>query len=173
MILIHTKYGRFTLKQAQSVQLDILVDLLNEAAAWIKTKGIDQWPSPMPAHWRDGIQHRLQNGRFFLLYDSQQTAVATIAIDWRSHYWPDDGQAGYVRRMAVCDALHGCGLGTAMLDWAKGFVEENGRVYLRLDCLASNSQLCHYYQAYGFQDCGLVEDRDYIGQKFQINLSQE
>jgi len=37
---------------AKPADLDLRMEIMGEAAAWLVAKGIDQWPSPLNNHWR-------------------------------------------------------------------------------------------------------------------------
>jgi GNAT superfamily N-acetyltransferase len=96
--------------------------------------------------------------------------VGIAGLSWHDDYWPDDGQAGYVFRMAVRDAWHGRGLGREILAWASKTAQSRGCSLLRLDCLASNRRLCRYYQRQRFERRAEIVDRDYRAALYEKQL---
>lgn len=67
---------------------------------------------------------------------------------------PDDGQAGYLHRLATHPDVAGQGIGAQLI--AAGLTRERGRGWLRLDCDRDNQRLRAYYEALGFTHAGDV-----------------
>ena len=134
--------------------LDDVLDLLAEAASWLRARGIEQWPTCFP---REQIAESIARGETHVVREGA-TAVATLALQWEDpFFWgerPPD--AGYVHRVAVRRAFAGRGLGVQLLDWADQQIAARGRRYLRLDCMAENTGLCAYYEGLGFERRGEV-----------------
>jgi hypothetical protein len=80
--------------------------------------------------------------------------VGTLVLDWSDPLWPDDATAGYLHRLAV--RRQAAGLGSDLLMWAVQEVVRRDRLFLRLDCVASNRRLRGYYEAAGFEHRGDV-----------------
>jgi hypothetical protein len=92
--------------------LDEVVALVREAAAWLRSMGIDQWqkPWPDPAGHRERILNDLFKGKTWLLRGGE-TTVATMTIDTdepldvdEHPIWPTEESrppALYVRRVIV------------------------------------------------------------------------
>lgn len=126
-------------------QLEDVLSVLDEAAAWLQRGGVAQWPSRFEPSWVEGA---IRRGETWLVRVGE-TMSATVTLDQADAVW--DGLAGralYVHRMAV--RRQAAGLGGAILAWAAGVARERGREALRLDCVASNSRLRAYYEAAGF-----------------------
>jgi ribosomal protein S18 acetylase RimI-like enzyme len=140
---------------ATADDVDEVLDVLAEAAAWLRERGIEQWPSRFP---RAQIVESIGRGETYLVHEGDST-VATFALQWEDPlFWgdrPPDG--GYVHRVAVVRAFAGRGLGARIVDWAAEQVAARGRRYLRLDCMAENGRLRRYYEELGFEHRGDVE----------------
>lgn len=158
-------------KPAQPDELALLMEILAEAAAWLHAKGIDQWPSPLPAHWQTRMATRIARGEMFTV-GIVKNRFGIVGLSWSDAYWPDDGQAGYVHRMAIRSAMHGQNLGSLMLFWAQQQVKKQGRRFLRLDCAAGNGRLRRYYEDQGFSYRGEVVDRDYVAALYELDLKR-
>jgi len=98
-------------------------------------------------------------------YDGQ--IAGTLVVQWDDPlFWagyPND--AGYLHRLAV--RRHGDGLGSRLLRWAERHAAAAGKVYLRLDCVASNESLRAYYERAAYQHVGNVTVDEYIQSRYE------
>lgn len=130
-------------------QLDDVLSVLDDAAAWLQSGAVVQWPSRFEPAWVEGA---IRRGETWLVRVGE-TISATVTLDQADSVWDGlPGRALYVHRMAV--RRQAAGLGGAILGWAAGVARERGREALRLDCVASNARLRAYYEAAGFVHCG-------------------
>lgn len=164
-------------------QLDEALDLLDDASAWLRSKGIaGQWPTsfrdPSASDVnRDRIgelRKYADLGQLWVLRDSghggQAVATATVThlpdMDFASQ-WPD-GTSGhhfsaslwdarYLCRMAAARSVSGHGVGAAMVDFAGWLARNAGVSVLRLDCSKTNAKLHAYYEGIGFKRVGTAE----------------
>jgi acetyltransferase (GNAT) family protein len=124
---------------------DVLA-VLDEAAAWLRERDVQQWPPRFEPSWVEGAVRR---GETWLALVGG-TVRGTVTLDHWDSVW--DGVPGaaalYVHRMAVRRSA--AGLGAVILGWAAGVARQGGREALRLDCVASNGRLRAYYEAAGF-----------------------
>ncbi|MGA5194016.1 GNAT family N-acetyltransferase [Streptomyces exfoliatus] len=140
-----------TFRIAAADQTDNVLRVLDEAAGWLGTRGIVQWPLRFEAEW---VAEAIARGETWLVCAGDKVA-GTITLDWDDPLWADlGGSAGYVHRMAVC--RWAAGLGAVMLDWASDAASHRGVDVLRLDCVSSNARLRAYYEARGFMHRGDV-----------------
>lgn len=145
------KKQRLTLEAASAADVDDVLAVLDEAAAWLKGSGVEQWPDRFEAAW---VEPAIERGETWVAR-LDGVAAGTITLDWEDPLWSDqNGTAGYVHRMAVRRSA--AGLGAALLDWAVATSSALGCTYLRLDCVTSNSRLRSYYESKGFQHQGDV-----------------
>lgn len=134
----------------------MVIDILQEATAWLERRGIRWWASGFP-HGK--IRESVHRGEVYLAYVDGE-AAATITVDFRRdpELWADVGDdAGYARRMAVRRKWAGRGLGPVLLDWAGHVVASAGRACLRLDANKDNLGLHVYYKRLGFHYVGTVD----------------
>jgi GNAT superfamily N-acetyltransferase len=123
--------------------------VLDEAAAWLQERGVEQWPSRFEPSWVEGAVSR---GETWLVL-AGATVSGTVTLDHSDPVWDGlPGAALYVHRMAVRRSASG--LGTVILEWAAGVARRQGREALRLDCVAANGRLRAYYEAAGFAHRG-------------------
>jgi GNAT superfamily N-acetyltransferase len=155
--------GALTIEQATPDELSLVMEIIDEAAAWLHAGGItEQWSSPMSQAAWDRLASRIADGNVFLARLPNGQAVGTLRFDWRDdELWRHDPEGGgYVHSFAIRNSARGHGVGAAMLEWAKQHVRERGRKYLRLDCWGANKRLCEHYSELGFTYRGTVYDDD-------------
>lgn len=167
-----TALGPLHIAPARPEDLEAVLEVLSEAAAWLASQGIRQWRYPLPEGMPRLLQRTQASGDLIvarLAVPGAGPAAATLRFGW-SHpeYWPADPEAaGYVYGLAIHPSLRGHGLGAALLDWAGAQARSRGRRYLRLDCSAGNARLRRYYEGLGFICRGEVEDEDYRGALYE------
>lgn len=147
-----------TFRPARPADLPIVLELLDEAAAWLQAQGIRQWPQRFSdvSDWRSSrIADYVESGKTWLVYDDA-TAIATFTLspDADPDYadgWPDGPNQGlYIFRMAVRRQSAGHDLGGRILDWSGARALSQGKRWLRLDCHRENTKLQAYYETRGF-----------------------
>ena len=133
-------------ESASPEELDEVVAVLSEAAAWLRARGIEQWPDPYPAAW---VQASIERGETYLARQGD-ALVGTITLRWEDPaFWGEQPPvAGYVHGIAVRRAF--AGAGPELLEWADGQVGAAARELLRLDCRSDNFRLRRYYEEQGF-----------------------
>jgi GNAT superfamily N-acetyltransferase len=134
------------MRRAGLDEIGQVLAVLDEAAAWLAARGVRQWP---PRFQREWIEAAVRDGHTWLTTAADGGALATVTLDWADELWTDrPGAAAYVHRLAV--RRRAAGLGSRLLDWAADMATAHGRHLLRLDCVASNRRLRHYYEKAGF-----------------------
>jgi hypothetical protein len=102
-----------TLHRASTAHAAEVLDVLDEAAAWLRRRGVTQWPERFESSWIEGA---IERGETWLARLGA-TAMGTLTLDWSDPLWADiGGAAGYVHRMAV--RRQAVGLGALLLGWA-------------------------------------------------------
>jgi GNAT superfamily N-acetyltransferase len=158
----------------------IIIGLIDEAAAWLRTKGTDQWVRPWPTRSdRDGrILTSLGQGKTWICWD-RHVPAATLTADpdhdpyWDSEHSPPTRAAIYVHRLVVARRYSGMGLGGSLLDW----VGRTGRLahganVVRISAWTTNSDLHQYYDRQGFARRGRHADDGYpSGVRFEKQTS--
>ncbi len=145
------------IRPASIDKLHVSAAILGEAAAWAKSQGRTSWPQgwftgPEGAGIARLRQDAGSNSLYIVWVDDEPAATFSLpTIDTR--FWPDAGDdALYLHRFGV--RRHGAGIGRRAVEWMVGEVRRRGRSSLRLDCLADNPDIRHYYEACGFQERG-------------------
>jgi GNAT superfamily N-acetyltransferase len=167
------------LELATTDHFDTVVSLIDEASAWLRTKGPNQWAAPWPdRNGRDArVLRGLARGKTWIAWDGG-TAAATVTLAARPNLkvWSRPGcvcdlseRAVYAHRLITARSHAGSGLGAQLIDWAglqaRG---EYGARWIRIDVWSTNIALHKYYLGTGFEACGSCDDPDYpSGRLFQ------
>ena len=162
--------GGLTIEQAKPGEVRLVIDIVDEAAAWLHAKGItQQWPSPTPKSFAEFLEQQIVRGDVYLARIDGD-AVGTFRFEWSDEeLWADDPDGGgYVHTFALRNRAHGKGVGAAMMAWAKQRVCERGKKFLRLDCWGENEPLKKYYAGLGFTLVRLVPEEDWVCATFQM-----
>ena len=136
-------------RRAQPDDLDEVIDILAECTAWLRSKGIVQWPDRFPP---DQLLPALEAGDLYVV-DHGRSLAATVTLQWSDPmFWGDRTDAGFLHRLGVRRSH--AGLGSGILQWATAEVLAHGRQYLCLDCLKTNHRLRRYYADHGYSVVG-------------------
>jgi ribosomal protein S18 acetylase RimI-like enzyme len=155
----HEEHDALTIVSAQSDDLERYLDLLEEVAAWLETRGIRQWPRGSfrgsAAYYSQSItQQEVQ-----LAFIGDELVATLRVLLSEPIVWPKvvEEDAIYVYNLAVRRAWAELGLGRRLLDWASARAASLGRKHVRLDCVMDNDFLRDYYTQAGFEDRGEIE----------------
>lgn len=156
-----------------------VLGLIDEAAAWLRTKDTDQWAAPWPD--RDKRDARVMRGlagdKTWIVWDGD-TAAATVTLAAKPNprVWARPGctcnlgeRAVYAHRLITARSQAGRGLGAQLVNWAGLRARaEYGARWIRIDVWTTNAALHGYYQRSGFEPCGFCDDPEYpSGRLFQ------
>jgi len=144
---IATAIGSVEITLALPADIDDLLEILHEAARWLASRGINQWP--IHGFPRQLIAGDISRGEVYIAR-RERRAVGTFTLQWSDElFWPGTIEAaGYIHRIAVRRDTRG--LGIELLKFAERATTATGRKLLRLDCFSGNVVLCNYYERAGF-----------------------
>jgi GNAT superfamily N-acetyltransferase len=155
------------LRRAVVDDIEVIIELIEDAAAWLRGKGTDQWARPWPnrAGRNSRILTSLSQGKTWIGWDNGIPAATITSDPEEDPYWPDDLRrepAVYVHRLVVGRPYQGAGLGAALLDWA-GWTARRayGARWIRVSAWTTNAGLHAYYRRQGFELCGFHADDSY------------
>jgi GNAT superfamily N-acetyltransferase len=137
-------------RKASPGDFDAARDVLSNAAAWARDRGVERWwPVPFP---EERLRPALESGDLYVA-ELDGAIVGTIVFKWEdAKVWgAEPPVAGYVHMLAARKDRPLRGLGELLLTWAADRTRESGRPLLRLDCLATNASLVRYYEGAGFR----------------------
>ena len=134
-----------------------VVDLLDAAARWQKSQGIDLWE---PGSFDQDVRGTIAAGD---LYTARLDGLivgcfmldegSSRLIQWLTEHGREP-TPGVVGRLAVARDVAGQGLGFELLAEADRLASARGIAFLRLECPSHNAGLRRYYLEAGFTYCG-------------------
>lgn len=161
------------LRPARVEDLDTVLSVLDEAAGWLSSRGVEQWPDHFDPAW---LGRQVARGDTWLAVAGGR-ALGTLEIAGHDPAWGGPPRrALHVHRLAV--RRRAKGLGRLLLGWAAARAERQGCAWLRLDCVMGNGPLRRYYERLGFEHAGDTEvhgppgDRAATGPPVWISLYQ-
>ncbi len=137
-------------RQAGPEDVERVASVLDEAADWLHSRGIRQWPVHAP---RQVVADRICRRECYLAWDGDDL-VGTLTLQTADQeVWGDQPPGAlYLRGLAVRRAH--AGRGRELLAWAERAAGAAGLRYVRLGCMASNLALRAYYERAGYQHRG-------------------
>jgi ribosomal protein S18 acetylase RimI-like enzyme len=144
---------------AEPGDLDRYIDLLEELADWLETRGIRQWPRGRVRRSAPYFAQSIDRGEVQLAFVGGHLAGTLRLLMNDPIVWPEfpEGDAMYVYTLGVRRTWAGRELGGRLLDWAERRTASLGRRFVRLDCMPDNSFLREYYERRGFIARGEVD----------------
>ena len=158
--------------RATPQDLDVVLGLIDQAADWLRLKGVDQWSRPWPDRAsRDVRIHQgLANGKTWIVWHND-IPVATVTMAtrpnpqvWAKSYCECDlsQRAVYAHRLISARNYTGWGLGAELINWTGLRARrEYGAKWIRIDVWTTNTGLHGYYKKRGFERCGFCPDPTY------------
>jgi hypothetical protein len=147
----------FEVRAVDASELDISVDILEEAAVWGGSDGRTTWPmgwfvDPAGAG-RARLHKDIESGSLYIAWLDGKSASTFALLDTDPLLWPAAGdEALYLHRFAVRRTA--AGVGRRAIEWMVGEVRRRGRTHLRLDCREDNPGIRSYYERCGFIHVG-------------------
>jgi ribosomal protein S18 acetylase RimI-like enzyme len=144
--------GELVVTTATAADADVILDILRSASGARAAPGRATWGSEFPDVIEDlpgGLVHLATLGGL---------PAGAFVLRWSDeNVWgPDDGDAGYLHRLATRPEVAGQGLGARLIATADDLIRDCGRDWLRLDCDRDNQRLRDYYESLGFSHQGDV-----------------
>jgi GNAT superfamily N-acetyltransferase len=100
------------------------------------------------------IAEEIARGLFFVAEaDGEPAGVIRFQLE-DELFWPDldnPAESAFLHRLGVRRQFAGCGVSTALLQWAVEHARALHKKYLRLDCDASRERLRAMYERFGFR----------------------
>ncbi len=134
------------MRRARPEDVERAAAILEEAAGWLRSRGIEQWPARFQ---REVIADDIRCRDCYLAWEGAEPVGTFCLQDADQQMWGDrPPDALYLHRLAVRRSH--AGLGRELLAWAERATAEAGKRYVRLDCWAANPGLRAYYERAGY-----------------------
>jgi GNAT superfamily N-acetyltransferase len=138
------------IRQAESLDTEMVRAVLVEAATWLEEQGMPLWQVD-ELSW-EALAREIENRQFFLAeVDGEAAGVFKFQMEDQL-FWPDvpPDESAFLHRVAVRRRFAGGKVSGAMMSWAAQHARSLGRRYLRLDCDAARPKLRAVYERFGF-----------------------
>lgn len=152
-----------SLLAAKETEQDQAMAFINQAKAYLKTQGIDQWQKGYPD--AACIQQDLASGKGFFLLDGAE-AVGYLCIDFDGEpayeglvgAWQSGPGTAYatVHRMAISSAYRGKGIASLAFALVEKLCHERSISSIRVDTDADNQKMQHILRKSGFAYYGTI-----------------
>ncbi len=146
-----------TIDRATLSDAERIVDLLDAAARWQKSQGIDLWE---PGSFDQDVRGTIAAGDLYVAR-RDGAVVGCFMLDEGSSRLTDwltehgrEPSPGVVERLAVAREVAGHGLALELLAEADRLAAARGIEFVRLECPSDNEGLRRYYLGAGFTYCG-------------------
>jgi 8-oxo-dGTP diphosphatase len=148
------------LRTATAIEVDAFVDLLEDAAEWMRGRGIDQWRPGSLRVQRAAFVAAQARGELLVLEQSGTLIGGALLRSEPDPIWADlpAPDALYVSKLVVARNAVGGSVGARILEDLEAVARDRGAKWLRLDCVASNESLARYYQQRGYYPRGSVRN---------------
>jgi GNAT superfamily N-acetyltransferase len=156
------------IRRAAADDMETIIELIDDARAWLPGKGTDQWaePWPNPAARDARVLRDLKAGRTWLVEEDDEAPVATVTCNDKGNrrLWTPKEQlvnAVYMARLIVRRSRAGEGIGEALVNWtgSRG-VRCWSAKWIRIDVWTTNEALHNYYEKRGFQHYKVCEFKE-------------
>jgi GNAT superfamily N-acetyltransferase len=132
--------------------------MLDEASAWLCTKGTDQWAEPWPTKEAQDsrILSDIARGNTWIVLDEVRV-IASVTCRRRGSrsLWTTrelNDCAVYLSRLVVTRRVAGRDIGSALIDWAAIWAQQTwGACWVRVNAWTTNKDLHDYYLSKGFK----------------------
>jgi len=152
----HLVGGRVRVVPAAMGEMPIVAGILDEASAWLQSRGLPGWARPFPV---ETLEAALSIGTTYLAWDAS-TPAGTFSLHridvrfWGERPGEPRGYATYLHKLAISRTQRG--LGREFVALAERIARESGAERLRLDCRSDSPGIRGYYEAAGFRYRGEV-----------------
>lgn len=145
-------------------QLGVVLGIIDEAARWLISRGIQQWESPPPAECGAVLERAIAGQNVYLVrHTGSPDPIGTFRLEWNA-------DAACLYNLALRPKCVGKGIGKQVVNWVADHLRERGIVRFRLDCIAANESLRRWYESLGFGFLRIVRSGDYILALYELCL---
>ena len=140
------------IRVAEPGEAEVLYGWIKQWSQWFKDHGVLQWVPPYP---RARFEKELDAGLVRCCAETGETKGMVTIFDSPPDYHPEgvweDAPSWYLCRVVVARTFGGKGIGQMMLQAVEAAAAREGRRRLRIDIVASNPFLKHYWEGSGFR----------------------
>ena len=152
------------IRPAVTDDIETIISMIDEAAAWLGTKGIDQWATPWPTEAARNarvLRGITGGGTWMVEDDGYPVGTITYRQKGNQKLWTAGelcDPAVYVSRLIVSRKYMGNQIGAALIDWAGYQAWKAWKAqWIRVDVWTTNIALHNYYKKQRFAPIRICE----------------
>lgn len=151
--------------QAKNEYVNGILSILNDASAFLREQGIDQWQGAGAPTEAEVIQS-VQAGTQYLLQENGEVVAVCTVLSHEPAYmkidgaWKGNGAYLAVHRVAVARFARGRGLTKRLYEGVEQLARARGVRYIRVDTHRDNLIMQRVFASNGFYLCGVVHYRE-------------
>lgn len=138
-----------TIEKATIKDIDEIINLYVERMQWFKDNNIKQWSKFLTNHPKEQFIQVIENGDYYIKKINDEI-IAGFEVSSNSHFWNDDITNAYYLYKVVSKVGYK-NIGSEIFRCAKKITRQDGKKYLRTECLATNKKLNDIYEKNGFK----------------------
>ncbi|MBI3237648.1 MAG: GNAT family N-acetyltransferase [Flavobacteriia bacterium] len=144
-------------EQIKPNELAVVLDYLRSAATTLQQKGVAQWtvwlnPPQSNIEW---VEKGIQEGEYYLILQEKSPIGIVRLSETDETYWgKQSSEARYIHSLVIDERFSGLGLGKQVIELMIQQAISDNIPFMRLDCIATNTALCNYYESQGFKKVG-------------------
>ncbi|MBP3890605.1 MAG: GNAT family N-acetyltransferase [Solobacterium sp.] len=147
--------------------LEKIMPIVEEARAYFKAHGIDQWQNGYP-NYEGFLEDIKNNGSYVLVEDKDVVGFCYIGLHDDPNYslieegdWLNEEAYGVIHRIAIKNAKKGNNYASLLLQYAEKLAKEKGISNLRIDTHEKNTSMQALVKKNGYIYCGRVYMEDH------------
>lgn len=145
------------IKQVNENELNKVLNILKDAAEWLKNKNIDYWQNwhDPPQNHINWIHNGLKKNQFYFVHEND-SFLGMFRLQYQDEmFWGEkNDKSGYIHSFTTNRKLSNKEIGYKILNKIEKDLKSDGYNYIRLDCGIHLQKLCNYYINYGFKEVG-------------------
>ncbi|MEO5363343.1 MAG: GNAT family N-acetyltransferase [Magnetococcus sp. DMHC-8] len=152
------------MQPAMPAEYPAVIQLLQQAAQALHARGVSQWPPAWLSSQRQLIARQVDQGQVWTarLPGANQTLAGIVTVQEQAEiFWGVVREPTlFFQKLARHPEAGYAGIGDRILCWLEQEARQRACLWLRLECLASNTALHRYYETRGFTQTGHAIDQD-------------
>jgi len=144
-------------EQIKSNELAVVLNYLRSAAKTLQQKRVAQWtvwlnPPQSNIEW---VEKGIQEGEYYLiLKENSPIGIVRLSETDETYWGKQASDARYIHSLVIDEHYSGLGLGKQVIELVIQQAISDNIPFMRLDCIATNTALCNYYESQGFKKVG-------------------
>ena len=151
------------LRKAKEIDIDIVMEIINDAKAYLRTQNSMQWNLPDGYPTKNDLLKDIRNGSCYLYLENDEI-IGTMSVIFTpdENYseidgaWLTDGKYASIHRIATKNTHHHKQVGVKMLLEAEEIVKSNDVYSIKIDTHKINIPMTKSIIKAGYTYCGVI-----------------